>query len=82
MNIDYLKLVETALFNYLPDSNCNEGKAIEAMKYSLEAGGKRVRPRLVYEFNSICSGSAEVATPFACAVEMIHTYSLIHDDLP
>lgn len=82
MNKDYLKIVETALFNYLPDLTCNEGKVIEAMKYSLEAGGKRVRPQLVYEFNSICSGSTEVATPFACAVEMIHTYSLIHDDLP
>ncbi len=82
MNTDYLKLVETALFDYLPDLNCNESKLIEAMKYSLEAGGKRVRPRLVYEFNSICSGEANTATPFACAVEMIHTYSLIHDDLP
>lgn len=82
MNTNYIELVETALFNYLPDLNCNEGKVIEAMKYSLEAGGKRVRPCLVYEFNTICSGSTEVATPFACAVEMIHTYSLIHDDLP
>lgn len=52
------------------------------MAYSLEAGGKRVRPYLVFSFNSLCGGSEESATAFACAVEMIHTYSLIHDDLP
>ncbi|HRM72275.1 MAG TPA: polyprenyl synthetase family protein, partial [Ruminococcus bromii] len=45
-------------------------------------GGKRVRPYLVFSFNSLCGGSEESATAFACAVEMIHTYSLIHDDLP
>ncbi len=52
------------------------------MKYSLEAGGKRVRPQLVFEFSRLCGGSDDAAAPFACAVEMIHTYSLIHDDLP
>jgi len=55
---------------------------IDSMNYSLEAGGKRVRPRLVFEFNALCKGKEEAAVPFACAVEMIHTYSLIHDDLP
>ena len=57
-------------------------KLIDAMRYSLEAGGKRVRPMLVMEFNAVCGGNPETALPFACAVEMIHTYSLIHDDLP
>ena len=79
---DYLKITEDALLDFLPDKNCRERKLIESMEYSLSAGGKRVRPRLVFEFNSLCCGRTESAIPFACAVEMIHTYSLIHDDLP
>lgn len=79
---DYLKMTEKALAEYLPDKDCFERKLIESMEYSLCAGGKRVRPRLVFEFNALCGGKAETAVPFACAVEMIHTYSLIHDDLP
>lgn len=54
----------------------------EAMRYSLLAGGKRIRPVLTLEACRICGGTVEAALPFACAVEMIHTYSLIHDDLP
>ena len=54
----------------------------EAMRYSLLAGGKRLRPLLVLEFCRLCGGDIEKAMPFAAAVEMIHTYSLIHDDLP
>lgn len=54
----------------------------EAMRYSLLAGGKRIRPVLVLEFCRICGGDWEKALPFAAAIEMIHTYSLIHDDLP
>ena len=54
----------------------------EAMRYSLEGGGKRIRPCLTLEFCRICGGDVEAALPFAAAVEMIHTYSLIHDDLP
>ena len=82
MNSIYLGMIEKALYGYLPSTDCNEGKLIKSMKYSLEAGGKRVRPRLVMEFNALCGGKDERALPFACAVEMIHTYSLIHDDLP
>ncbi len=82
MNSIYLGMIEKALYGYLPSTDCNEGKLIKSMKYSLEAGGKRVRPRLVMEFNALCGGKNETALPFACAVEMIHTYSLIHDDLP
>lgn len=64
-----------------------EGAAIfpklrEAMFYSLESGGKRLRPCLVLAVCEMLGGSAEKALPFACALEMIHTYSLIHDDLP
>ena len=54
----------------------------EAMEYSLMAGGKRIRPVLVLESCRMCGGDPELALPFACALEMVHTYSLIHDDLP
>ncbi len=54
----------------------------EAMRYSLLAGGKRLRPVLTLEFCRACGGDAAAALPFAAAVEMVHTYSLIHDDLP
>ena len=55
---------------------------LNAMRYSLLAGGKRLRPVLTQAFCEVCGGSAEDALPFAAAVEMVHTYSLIHDDLP
>ena len=54
----------------------------EAMEYSLMAGGNRIRPVLVLETCRLCGGDPELALPFACALEMVHTYSLIHDDLP
>ena len=54
----------------------------DAMRYSLLAGGKRIRPTLVLEFCRISGGDIEAALPVACAIEMLHTYSLIHDDLP
>lgn len=57
-------------------------KLYEAMRYSLLAGGKRIRPIFVFEFCRLCGGQWEKAAPFAGAIEMIHTYSLIHDDLP
>ena len=82
MNDRYLDMIEQALYSFLPDENCSEGKLIQSMKYSLEAGGKRVRPMLALEFNALCGGKPEAALPFACGVEMVHTYSLIHDDLP
>ena len=54
----------------------------ESMRYSLLAGGKRIRPTLVLDFCRVCGGDVEAAMPVACAIEMLHTYSLIHDDLP
>ena len=54
----------------------------DAMRYSLLAGGKRLRPVLVFEFCRLCGGDWQAAAPMAAAVEMVHTYSLIHDDLP
>lgn len=79
---NFTEYIEKELFSYLPGSDCSEKVLIDSMSYSLEAGGKRVRPQLVLEFNKICSGNPEAAMPFAAAVEMVHTYSLIHDDLP
>ena len=65
---------------------CREGERSadlqEAMEYSLMAGGKRIRPVLVLETCRMCGGDPQQALPFAAAVEMVHTYSLIHDDLP
>ena len=58
------------------------GNLYDAMRYSLLAGGKRLRPVLVLEFCRMCGGDWQAAAPFAAAVEMVHTYSLIHDDLP
>ena len=59
-----------------------QNKLFEAMRYSLLAGGKRLRPIFAYEFCRMCGAPWQKAAPFAAAVEMIHTYSLIHDDLP
>ena len=55
---------------------------LDAMKYSVANGGKRIRPILAIEFSKACGGNIDAALDFGCAVEMIHTYSLIHDDLP
>ena len=77
-----LNLIENALFSYLPSKNVLEKNLIDSMEYSLKAGGKRVRPMLALEFCELCGGDIQKAVPFGCAVEMIHTYSLIHDDLP
>ncbi len=79
---NHLELVENNLMNYVPHCGASYSLIEEAMKYSLESGGKRVRPMLVLEFCRICGGDIENALPFAAAVEFIHTYSLIHDDLP
>ncbi len=74
--------IENALQSYLNKQDEHFGVLLEAMKYSVGAGGKRVRPMLTLEFAKLCNASQEQALPFACAVEFIHTYSLIHDDLP
>lgn len=79
---DYLALIENALKNNMPIGNFKEQTLIDSMNYSLKAGGKRIRPVLVCEFCSLCGGNVEYSLPYGCAVEMVHTYSLIHDDLP
>ena len=80
---EYKSFVDSSLESYfkLDDSFPNKGLA-DAMRYSLLAGGKRIRPILVLEFCRICGGDINACMPVACAIEMLHTYSLIHDDLP
>ncbi|MDY0270334.1 polyprenyl synthetase family protein [Trichloromonas sp.] len=75
-------LVEEALDRYLPDAATLPGRLHEAMRYSIFAGGKRIRPILVLAACEAVGGETARALPVACALEMIHTYSLIHDDLP
>lgn len=83
MKIDeYVETIEQALENFVPQEPVLYQKLLEAMRYSLLDGGKRIRPILVLEFCRVCGGDVQAALPYACAVEMIHTYSLIHDDLP
>lgn len=77
---EYITMINSALEKAL--EKCGDNVVSEAMKYSVRNGGKRIRPILVLEFCRMCGGNVEDALPFACAVEMIHTYSLIHDDLP
>lgn len=76
-----LVTIEGALREIFPQTPRYEGIQ-EAMEYSLLAGGKRIRPMLVLESCRLCGGDVEKALPLACAIEMVHTYSLIHDDLP
>ncbi|MBM3834199.1 MAG: polyprenyl synthetase family protein [Verrucomicrobia bacterium] len=79
---DRTKAVNQALDHFLPRANTNPPTLHEAMRYSLFAGGKRLRPALCLAAAEACAGSVDDAMPLACAVECIHTYSLIHDDLP
>jgi len=75
-------LTDHALDIYLPDADALPPRLHEAMRYSLFCGGKRLRPILVYAGAEAVGGALEWVTPLACAVECIHTFSLIHDDLP
>lgn len=79
---EYKTLIDTKLAEYFRDDDMPQAGLFEAMRYSLNAGGKRIRPILVLEFCRITGGDCDKALPAACAVEMLHTYSLIHDDLP
>ena len=80
---EYRALIEAALEKtFAGCESMPQAGLFEAMRYSLLAGGKRIRPMLTLEFCRISGGDIEKAMPVACAVEMLHTYSLIHDDLP
>ena len=79
---DYKKLVDEHLLDFLPNVDNKSISLYESMKYSLTAGGKRLRPVLLLAACEFAGGHVYDALPYACAIEYIHTYSLIHDDLP
>jgi len=76
------KLIDKSLDKFLPSVNSEPKVLHKAMRYSLFPGGKRIRPAILIEAAGACGGRAKDAMPAASAVELIHTYSLIHDDLP
>ena len=83
LNKAYLQFIEEYLKDIYPQfADQPQKQLFEAMEYSLLAGGKRLRPVFVFDFCRMCGGDWHDAAPFAAAIEMIHTYSLIHDDLP
>lgn len=79
---DYRDMIEEHLMDFIPDVDHKSITLYESMKYSLSSGGKRIRPVLLLAVCDFCGGNIEEALPYACAIEYIHTYSLIHDDLP
>ncbi len=81
MLLEDQRLIENYLNNCFTET-LPQKRLLESMRYSLLAGGKRIRPVLVLEWCRLCGGSEQAALPLAAAVEMVHTYSLIHDDLP
>ncbi|MDP9254483.1 MAG: polyprenyl synthetase family protein, partial [Verrucomicrobiota bacterium] len=76
------KEIDRALDRYLPKADVPPATIHRAMRYSLFAGGKRLRPILCLAATEACGGKTQAALPLACALECIHTYSLVHDDLP
>ncbi len=79
---ELLQALERELAMSMPSTATLQATVAKAMAYACEAGGKRLRPMLVLLFTRLCGGEAENALPFAAAIEMIHCYSLVHDDLP
>jgi geranylgeranyl diphosphate synthase type II len=79
---EYKAMVEDFLGSCFCDKSSSYAELLESMRYSLLAGGKRIRPVLTLMFCKAAGGDPKTALPVACAVEMLHTYSLIHDDLP
>ena len=75
-------MVDKALGRFLPKATVKPATLHKAMRYSIFAGGKRLRPILALAAAEACGGDIELRCPHACAVECVHTYSLIHDDLP
>lgn len=79
---DTAKEVENIIKKYLPKEEGYQKTVIEAMNYSFSAGGKRLRPMIIYKSYKAFGGQSDYVEPFMAALEMIHTYSLVHDDLP
>ena len=80
--MEHTKEVEDIIVKFLPAEEGYQKTVMEAMNYSFLAGGKRLRPMLMLETYRLFGGSSKAIEPFMAAIEMIHTYSLIHDDLP
>lgn len=78
----WIDIINNALEEFVKEKQIPQAKIYEAMRYSLLAGGKRIRPVIMLAVCEMLQGDINEAIPFACAIEMIHTYSLIHDDLP
>ena len=74
--------VQEILYQYLPEETGYQKTLLQAMNYSMQAGGKRLRPLLMQETYRLFGGTGRIVEPFMAAMEMIHTHSLIHDDLP
>ena len=74
--------IEEIIYRYLPEESGLQKTVIEAMNYAIKAGGKRLRPMLMAETYKKFGGEENIIEPFMAAIEMIHTYSLVHDDLP
>ena len=79
---EYKQLIDQHLMDFIPNIDNKSISLYESMKYSLTAGGKRLRPVLLLAACEFAGGNIREALPYACAIEYIHTYSLIHDDLP
>ena len=79
---NYLSIINEHILDFLPEIDNKSITLYDSMKYSLLAGGKRLRPVLLLGACELCGGDINAAIPYACAIEYVHTYSLIHDDLP
>ena len=79
---NYLAIVNEHILDFLPEIDNKSITLYDSMKYSLMAGGKRLRPVLLLGACEMCGGDVNAAIPYACSIEYVHTYSLIHDDLP
>lgn len=79
---EYLAAIDAALEQILSRNPLTPHRVLDAMHYSVFAGGKRIRPCLTLAFCQLCGGDPMAALPFACGIELVQTYSLIHDDLP
>ena len=80
--LEKIQDIERVLVEYLPEQTGYQKLIMEAMEYSVMAGGKRIRPMLMKETYELLGGTENIVEPFMAAIEMIHTYSLVHDDLP
>lgn len=80
--MDKVKIIDNIISEYMPKEDGLQKTIFEGMNYAVSAGGKRIRPILMYETYKLFGGKGDIIKPFMAAIEMIHTYSLVHDDMP